>query len=323
MADVRVLYHAQCFDGFASAAVFSRFYSDCISATASYAYRGLRHGGTGPLDEHIFDHPVNAIVDFRYSPSAKLHWWFDHHCSAFESLKDRDTYMKRATKSHHWDPEEPSCAGFMVRRLRSIFDVELQGLDSLAVWADKLDSAKFQDAAQVVELNEPVHQLMTVCEHLQDGHLAERVIDAMAGGLVEDIAVDADIKSRFLLVFEDMLRGQAVVESLYRTKRDVVIVDLADSGPVTVNKFLAYYLEPDCTYVVSLVRGRHRGVQLSVGSNPWRSFARRHDIASICQMFGGGGHAVVGGICLPNATVEQGRVILNKIVDLLTASEAK
>ena len=45
------------------------------------------------------------------------------------------------------------------------------------------------------------------------------------------------------------------------------------------------------------------------------------NIAHICQMFGGG-HAVVGGIRLLDATVDQGRRILNQIADLLTAPEA-
>ena len=43
----------------------------------------------------------NAIVDFKYSASPKVTWWFDHHLSAFltpEDQKDfeRDRRMDRS-----------------------------------------------------------------------------------------------------------------------------------------------------------------------------------------------------------------------------------
>ena len=82
---VRVLFHDNCFDGAASAAVFSRFYRERIDATAELAYQGLAHqAGANPVDESVFTGDENVIVDFRYSQSPKLTWWFDHHKSAFQ-----------------------------------------------------------------------------------------------------------------------------------------------------------------------------------------------------------------------------------------------
>lgn len=314
-----MLYHAQCFDGFASAAVFTRFYTEYIDANAEFTYRGLRHGQGRGVDGELLDHPVNAVVDFRYSPSPKLHWWFDHHLSAFVNADDRHTYETRALDTHYWDPDEPSCAGFMARQLREKYGVRLEKLDSLVAWADSIDSAEFSDAAAAVELEAPVLQLMTVCEHLQDSYLAYRVVDAMSTGMVESIAADSEVQRRFTSLIDEQLRGQEAVETRLQVCKDVAFVDLLDVGPVTVNKFLIYYLVPDCTYAVTMMRGSGNTIKLAVGSNPWRQYARRHNIASICERYGGGGHAVVGGLSLPGATRFDGQEMLNTLVSTLSS----
>ena len=77
---MHVLFHDNCFDGAASAAVFSRFYRERIRPEATLTYQGLSHQANGaPVPESAFQGDENAIVDFRYSQSPGLTWWFDHH----------------------------------------------------------------------------------------------------------------------------------------------------------------------------------------------------------------------------------------------------
>src|SRR6266852_6032519 len=85
---LRVLYHGHCFDGVASAATFTRFYKEQINPEAEVHYTGLLHRPGNLFDEEMFDGDENAIVDFKYSPSEKLTWWFDHHESAFLTPED-------------------------------------------------------------------------------------------------------------------------------------------------------------------------------------------------------------------------------------------
>src|SRR5712692_8157846 len=86
---LKVLFHDNCFDGAASAAVFSRFYLERINPSAELAYEGLAHQAGGKaIDESLFSGDENAIVDFRYSQSPRLTWWFDHHRSAFQVSGD-------------------------------------------------------------------------------------------------------------------------------------------------------------------------------------------------------------------------------------------
>ena len=92
---VKVLYHDNCFDGAASAAVFSRFYLERVKPGAELSYQGLSHkaGGEG-IDPAVFTGDENAIVDFRYSQDPRLTWWFDHHVSAFQQPGDEAHFRK-------------------------------------------------------------------------------------------------------------------------------------------------------------------------------------------------------------------------------------
>src|SRR5579862_2460944 len=83
---LKVLHHNHCFDGLASAAVFSRYFQKVISPDGQIGYTGLAHKPNQKfIEEELFDGQENAIVDFKYSPSPRLNWWFDHHQSAFLS----------------------------------------------------------------------------------------------------------------------------------------------------------------------------------------------------------------------------------------------
>ena len=56
-----------------------------------FQFTGLVHRAGALFDEKDFDGDENAIVDFKYSPSPKITWWFDHHQSAFLTPEDAQT----------------------------------------------------------------------------------------------------------------------------------------------------------------------------------------------------------------------------------------
>ncbi len=93
----------------------------------------------------------------------------------------------------------------------------------------------------------------------------------------------------------------------------MVQFDLVDEGYEGFNKFIPYYLYPQTTYSVALTRGALR-TKISVGSSPWAPVPRTHNIAKICERYGGGGHAVVGAISFGPDEVERGRTAMREIV---------
>jgi nanoRNase/pAp phosphatase (c-di-AMP/oligoRNAs hydrolase) len=79
------------------------------------------------------------------------------------------------------------------------------------------------------------------------------------------------------------------------------------------NKFIPYYLFPDSTYTVSVLSASFR-TKVSVGSNPWAKREPRHNLASICERYGGGGHPRVGAISLGKDQVAEARRIASEII---------
>ena len=110
---VRVFYHDKCFDGACSAALFSRFYRERIREHAEFEYMGLVHRAGALFDEADFTGDENAIVDFKYSPSPRITWWFDHHQSAFLTPEDASHFEQDTSNTKFYDPDFRSCTKFI------------------------------------------------------------------------------------------------------------------------------------------------------------------------------------------------------------------
>jgi len=54
----------------------------------------MTHRAVQPWEDGLFDGNENVIVDFKYSNSPKVTWWFDHHQSAFLTLGDAENFRR-------------------------------------------------------------------------------------------------------------------------------------------------------------------------------------------------------------------------------------
>jgi len=309
---LRLLYHGHCFDGVASAAVFTRFYLARVDSGAAIDYAPLLHTAGALFDEGMFDGDENAIVDFKYSPSGRLTWWFDHHQSAFLSPEDEAHFRADSTGKKFWDAESKSCTEFIARVAGESFGFRDDSLAPLVAWAHTIDGAFYESAAQPVELREPALQLMQVIENVDDEFI-EWVIRRLALRPLDEVAASEEVQSRFRPL---LARHRETLETVRRKasyERGAVTFDLVDEGLEGFNKFIPYYVRPETTYSVAVTRGRFR-TKISVGSNPFSPRPRRHNIASICERYGGGGHAVVGAVSFKPDEVERARVVAREIL---------
>ena len=142
---LRLLYHGHCFDGVASAAVFTRFYR-ARHASVNVQYTPLLHRPGSLFDEEMFDGDENAIVDFKYSPSNKLTWWFDHHQSAFLTPEDEAHFRADRTGQKFWDADSKSCTEFIARVADERFGFRDESLNTLVRWAHTIDGAFYESA---------------------------------------------------------------------------------------------------------------------------------------------------------------------------------
>ena len=149
---VRLCFHDHCFDGAASAAIFSRFYRERVNPQSEFHYSGMTHRATQPFEDGIFDGDENVIVDFKYSSSPRVTWWFDHHQSAF--LKPADAENFRADRSGHkfYDPTYKSCTKLLADVTSTKFGFDVRPLAELIHWGDIIDGAQFPTPESAVGL---------------------------------------------------------------------------------------------------------------------------------------------------------------------------
>ena len=156
-----------------------------------------------------------------------------------------------------------------------------------------------------MELKEPALQLMQVIEADPDDQFVEQFIRELTVKPLDEVATSEEVQRRFPAHPKQHLETLEAIRRKAVFANGVVAFDLVDEGYEGFNKFIPYYLFPEATYSVALTRGSQR-TKISVGSNPWAPRPRTHNIAKICERYGGGGHAVVGAISFKPDEVEKG-----------------
>lgn len=309
---IRILYHDHCFDGAASAAFFSRFMDGKFHPGAEFAYTGMAHTAAQTFEDNLFDGEENAIVDFKYAANPRLTWWFDHHQSAFLSPQDAEHWRQDLSGRKLYDPNFRSCTKFICTVARDQFGYEAPDLKNLVEWADIIDGALYASAEAAVGLAEPAMQLTLVIEGSQGSGLVQRIIRSMQHTSLSEIMQQPDIQQVFQPLYQRHLSSIDVIRKTSTEDGGVIYFDLVPTGLESYNKFIPYYLHPDSLYTVSVSTSTFR-TKVSVGSNPWARSPLQHNLASICERYGGGGHAKVGAISFPIGAVDVARKAAEEI----------
>jgi len=318
MKTLRVLYHDNCFDGLASAAVFSRFYSTVIAPGAEIEYEGLAHKAGQLINEDLFGSGDNVIVDFKYSASEKLTWWFDHHESAFLSEADEAHFRRDVSGRKFYDPDSRSCTKFIATVAEKTFGFSDTGLQELIYWADLIDGAVFPSAQAAVELKESAMRLMLVIETTRDRRLLHKIIGLMQQKPLDAVLNEPEVKAAFETMYENHVQSIDVMRERAKCADGVIAFDISDKNLDGYNKFIPYYLFPESIYCVGVSRSASRA-KVSVGTNPWSRHERKHNLARLCEKYGGGGHAVVAAISFKPEDLEKAQAAAREIAKILRA----
>lgn len=303
---VRVLYHDHCFDGAAAAAFVTRFFQSKLYPDAKFCYTGLAHRADQLFEDSLFDGDVNAIVDFKYSPHPDVTWWFDHHQSAFLSPEDAEHFRHDTSGRKFLDPSFRSCTKFISTLVQERYGFNAPDLEELVTWADIVDGALYESAEAAVEMKAPAMKLTLVIEGSKGPELVRQIICAMQHKPLEQIIAEPAVKTIYDGLHATHLKNIEVIREAGSCERGVIYFDLVDYGIEGYNKFIPYYLFPDSAYTVSVSTSSFR-TKVSVGSNPWVREPLRHNLATICERYGGGGHPKVGAISFPIGAVAEAR----------------
>src|SRR6478672_3609391 len=312
----RILYHDHCFDGAASAAFFTRFLEAKFHPGAEFEFTGMAHKASQLFEPSLFDGDVNAIVDFKYSTDPRLTWWFDHHQSAFLTPEDADHFRRDTSGRKMYDPSFRSCIKYIATVAKERFGFRAPELDDLVHWSLIIDGAQYPDARTAVELGAPAMKLTLVIEAAKGSGIVQKIIGWMQHRQLADIILEPEIQSLYDPLYRRHVESIDLIQRRARQDDGVVFFDLAGDNVEGYNKFIPYYLFPSSTYTVSVSPSSFR-TKISVGSNPWTPEEPKHNLASICERYGGGGHPRVGAISFEPGALEQARKVAQEIVEEL------
>ncbi len=316
---VRVFYHDRCFDGACSAALFSRFYRERVRHDVDFVYSGLLHRAGALFNESDFDGDENAIVDFKYSSSPKITWWFDHHESAFLTPRDAAHFEQEESSRKFYDPAFKSCTSFIATIAQQRFGFDPAPVAELVKWTDIIDGALYPDARTAVEMEAPAMKLTMVIESTQSSEFLPRLIPLLAAQPLAEIIREPFVASLLPSLLERHQRSIAILDHHTESKDGTLFFDITGHELEGYNKFVPYFLRPESIYSVGLSKSSFR-VKVSVGSNPWAPSEPVANLARICERYGGGGHARVGAISFEVTQQEAARKAAQEIVEELRAT---
>lgn len=316
---VKVFYHDRCFDGASSAALFSRFYGERIRNDVEFVYSGLLHRAGSLFNEDDFDGEENAIVDFKYSSSPKITWWFDHHESAFLSPEDAAHFEQDQSNRKFYDPGFRSCTSFIAAIAEQRFGFNSAPVAELVHWTDIIDGALYADAKTAVEMKEPAMQLTMIIESTQDPGFLPKLIPLLARKSLAEVVAAPFVAPLLPPLLQRHRNSIDVLRERIESRDGTLFFDVTDQELEGYNKFVPYYLHPESVYSVGLSKSSFR-VKVSVGSNPWAPSPPRVNLAKVCERYGGGGHARVGAISFDVTQHDAARLAAREIVEELRAN---
>jgi hypothetical protein len=313
---IRVCFHDKCFDGASSAAIFTRFYRERINPQAEFLYTGMTHKASKPFEDGVFDGDENAIVDFKYSPSPLLTWWFDHHQSAFLTREDAEQFKQDASGKKFYDPTFKSCTKLLATVASEKFGFDARPLAELVKWGDIIDGAQFDSPEAAVGLAEPAMKLALVIEAAPEPNLVPQLIPEFTRRSLQEMIELPIVQKHLGPLLERHRKSLDIMRERTDSRGGVIYFDVSDLDLEGYNKFIPYFLYPDALYSVGVSASPTRA-KVSVGTNPWKESSAEVNLASLAEKYGGGGHARVAAISFGPGDVVRAREAAKEIAATL------
>jgi hypothetical protein len=140
----------------------------------------------------------------------------------------------------------------------------------------------------------------------------QRIIQLMQTTPLARIVELPEIQQIYRPLYQRHLESLEIIREKSAEADGVITFDLTGYDLEGYNKFIPYYLHPEGTYTVAVSPSSFR-TKISVGSNPWAPAEPKHNLATICERYGGGGHARVGAISLEPGQVDEARRIAAEV----------
>ena len=124
------------------------------------------------------------------------------------------------------------------------------------------------------------------------------------------------VKKHLGPLLERHRRSIEVLRERIDARDGVIYFDVSDLDLEGYNKFIPYYLNPGALYSVGLSASPTRA-KVSVGTSPWKDIPPNVNLASLCEKYGGGGHARVAAISFGPGDLVRARQVAKEIAATL------
>ena len=330
-----LVYHAPCFDGLISAVV-ARDYLENSRGWDIANFMPVKYN----LPETWLWEPLpgrnTAIVDFLYHPQAKF--WVDHHGTTFldekpggapsKARQDYENSRHKNSRTLIYDKTSPSGALLLWNNVKhEVSDYER--FAEMVVWANRTDSATYENAEQGVFGDEPALRIATALgsgTKIEAEHL-RAILDALKVGTLAEVAAIPIVFDRFTKAREKNEKGLEAIRKCMRVSDDGLGIYEAEAvDGVSLPRYGPFLLHPEIRYMLSLIHGEE-GSKISASRNPWGppTNAPLGQIFSGKNMEGkyrGGGHHPVGAVLIPkDLGKEHAREIFNEIMAEIREAE--
>jgi hypothetical protein len=155
-------------------------------------------------------------------------------------------------------------------------------------------------------------KLTLVIEGAKGSEIIHKIIGWMRHCRLGEIVQQPEIQQLYTPLYERHVQSIDLIKKRALTGDGVVFFDLIGDNLEGYNKFIPYYLFPNSTYTVSVSTSSFR-TKVSVGSNPWATAPVEHNLATICERYGGGGHPRVGAISFEIGAADRARTVAQEI----------
>jgi hypothetical protein len=264
----------------------------------------------------MFDGDENAIVDFKYSSSPELTWWFDNHQSAFLTPEDDEYFLQDHSGKKFYDPNYKSCTKFLATVAQQKFGFDPSPLAELIHWGDVIDGAQFPSSASAVALAEPATQLALVIEAAPEPRLVPQLIPELATRPLAEMVRLPIVAKHLGPLLDRHRRSMDLLRERAEARDGVIYFDVSDLEMEGYNKFIPYFLYPDSLYSIGVSASASRA-KVSVGSNPWNDASAAVNLAALCERYGGGGHPRVAAISFGPGDLPRARQVAKEIAEEL------
>jgi len=255
-------------------------------------------------------------VDFKYSNSPKVTWWFDHHQSAFLTPADADQFRKQTREHMFYQPDYKSCTKLIATVTKEKFGFDTAPLSDLIHWGDIIDGAQYPTPQAAVELTKPATQLALVIEAAPENGLPAQIIPDLAYRSLSEMVKLPLVAQHLGPLIERHRLSIDILRQRIDARDGVIFFDVSDLDLEGYNKFIPYLLHPECVYSVSVSASPVRA-KVSLGTNPWNQANANQNLASLAEKHGGGGHPRVSAISFDPGNLAHAREVARDLAATL------